>query len=830
MLSEVTVPREDLELIRSNLNYILDGPDVDYLCILSAFALMDIGTKDYEGKELWPGVEKAYCESVGSHMDFTPSDHKEWFSRFKKGVSALGMEWNFNVGRIQVDNILVHTFVPDVQLNKFMRFVHGFYIKILDGSLDNLEESLDIVPVLMDKNLAHDFDGYVGSLIPDPSLNKSTKKALSTPFVYKPLLRRILRMVHDVYTYSNLDEYSTNRYYIAFNKYLDSISEPRGRSIGPRNRMIGSLELEYDSIYIRVPELVCGHDDYLTVSSGGVVKRSDYQPFKHPLGDSGRFLVSEFKVRFDMIAPGLTPLDSIQISMGKPVWSSPSKKDFLLFNSSGKLIQKPIEGEISVYCRDDVSISPSERIDYSIGRVTVLSLHRNDVIIIGGKSFRARTSSVTDNEITYDNDANVNVTDQNGDRIDLLDDGCISCDICSPGITSYVLRIRLDDETPLHILINEDSASSEVIGNLYRDSDECTFTVPSNLLGDSAHIVTLGIYASDQRRVVEKRFLSIPGLKYQFDRPVYCDSDPGKLIVSVLDHPVEFDISQGHVDWSLDLAADVITLRHPIPALILSFDNGREWKLPPFESVRLSDLYYDHILLRNGAQFKLPMFFTDRTPPAFSSGCDPSDWFRRYGHPLDESVLENDRRYDISELRSEAIRTSGDSLVKVYYPGSSSDLPVMLFQISSRNKYSIGKRNDFIDMDSVSGARAVARFSIGDKVLKEVELREGRNEVRLDDIKGFLLSIVEYNPITDSYDLVRKERIVGEEFYCDYRGGIVYVVNVSKGRLEVFGLGLGCPRSELGKKLILMSNYNQWLSDRRIRDILWDSYKSLKVN
>lgn len=149
LLSEIAVSDEHLDFIHKNLSKILYGPDTDDYCIVSAYAMMEIGTRCYIGKELWPGIEEECDKSLGRKFDYSDSEHEEWFERFKKGVTLLGMEWNFGVGRIRVDNILVHTFVPDVQLGKFMKFVDEFYNNVLGGSLEGLDEYLPLVPALV---------------------------------------------------------------------------------------------------------------------------------------------------------------------------------------------------------------------------------------------------------------------------------------------------------------------------------------------------------------------------------------------------------------------------------------------------------------------------------------------------------------------------------------------------------------------------------------------------------------------------------------------------------------------------------------------------------
>jgi hypothetical protein len=249
-----------------------------------------------------------------------------------------------------------------------------------------------------------------------------------------------------------------------------------------------------------------------------------------------------------------------------------------------------------------------------------------------------------------------------------------------------------------------------------------------------------------------------------------------------LDKPVEFEISQKTVEWNLNLQSGKVIIKHDIPAVILSFDNGQTWNLPPFNLVRISDLlYYDHILLKNGAHFVIPLAFIDKPLPYFSSPENSFNWFRNHAHFLEHSVKGEDRGYDVTELRKEAIKSSENSIVKVYYSGSETEFPMMLFQISCRNKYSIRSKNDCIIMNDISGAKAIARYSIGEKVLKEVDLEEGNNNIELNLAKGFLLTILEYDPITDCYDLKRTERVIGEEVYCTIGCDGVYVVKIPEG-------------------------------------------------
>lgn len=143
--------------------------------------------------------------------------------------------------------------------------------------------------------------------------------------------------------------------------------------------------------------------------------------------------------------------------------------------------------------------------------------------------------------------------------------------------------------------------------------------------------------------------------------------------------------------------------------------------------------------------------------------------------------MGDDRGYNIEDLRAKAIERSDKSVYKIYYPGSESNLPVMIFQISSRNNYSLSKENDCIRMEDVSGAKAIARYSIGEIVLREVDLNDGDNFLDSSIAKGFLLTIIEYNPITESFDLKRMERVIGEEMYCEMGCDGVCVVKIPEG-------------------------------------------------
>ncbi len=79
LISEITIPAEDLEYVYRHLFHILNdtpysflhGLSPGHLDILSAFALVNIGIRNYKGKELWPAVDKACCESIGYQVVFT---------------------------------------------------------------------------------------------------------------------------------------------------------------------------------------------------------------------------------------------------------------------------------------------------------------------------------------------------------------------------------------------------------------------------------------------------------------------------------------------------------------------------------------------------------------------------------------------------------------------------------------------------------------------------------------------------------------------------------------------------------------------------------------
>lgn len=809
LLSEIAVSDEHLDFIHKNLSKILYGPDTDDYCIVSAYAMMEIGTRCYIGKELWPGIEEECDKSLGRKFDYSDSEHEEWFERFKKGVTLLGMEWNFGVGRIRVDNILVHTFVPDVQLGKFMKFVDGFYNNVLGGSLEGLDEYLPLVPALVLRSQSVKSSEDSNSLLPDPSLNKSTRAALSKVEIFKPLLTRILSMVHAVYSYDKLDEYDYNRYYKAFNDYLDSKTEPHARR-KTAARIVCHLQLKDGELHLLLPEKICNQSDELAIYRNGKRTVTEFQPTKYSLGDTGKSYINATSVRFDKLFPGMSPFEDLQLMLGTTIWRSSPRRRFLLFDWNGRQISKPYEGEIAVYCDDDTHLEPEDCITYRQGRATFFKLGSNNVLTIGDTKMKVKTESVTETDILFDTDSDAGITDSSGSPVDLMKGDEILCEISQPSEFSYVLRINVDGQETKHIQINRDSERLGAILNYYRDRDECSFSVSPEVFGNEPHLITLGIYEQNARKIIEKRFLFVPGLEYGFDRRVYCTDSPGKFTVSVLDGPIPFTVRDEFVEWDLELPSGKIHFRHTVPSAVISLDNGRSWIYPPYPQVPLADLYYDFMLVKNGAQSDFRLSCT--------------------GITLKDEIVGKDRKYDLNETKKRISEDRHGTTFAIFCPSANRTGPVKLFTIVTKNEYKYDEKAATVTMHNVSGIRAVARYStVGNNVLKEFQLSEGVNDVRFNAPQSVVFTICEYNELSGQYDLQRLERRQGKSNYCELNNGNVYIVNMTLGKKLPFSLKPGASRSEFEKALSCMFTFNKWLNNRTVIDELWESYESLTV-
>ena len=811
LLSEIAVSSEHMDYIHRNLFRILSGPDSDDYCIVSAYALMDVGTRNYEGKELWPGVERECRDSAGpfgTEFTFNSNDHKTWFNRFKKGVTALGMKWNFDVGRIQVDNILVHTFVPDVQMDKFMKFVDGFYNNVLDGSLDDLDEYLPLIPTLVSRSSISEEDDNVNSIFPDSSLNKSTRKVLSDVYVFKPLLTRILKMVHSIYTYERLDDHDYNRYYKAFNEYLDSRVGRRssGRS---SHRASAHLKLRDGELFIVLPEKICNIDDELSVLIGDKRIPTDYQPIKINLDDSGKCHINAVEIPFDSLLPNLSPFDDFQLILGSVLWKSHSRRRFLLFDLNGRPINKPCEGQVLVYVKEDCHIEPDNRIQYRQDETVCVDLKKNDVLTIGDQSMKVQTQSITETDILFDTISNVTVTDSFGNHLDLLDYEDIQCEIAQPAGFTYVLRMTLDDGETSHIQINRDSDKTGAITNYYRDKEGCSFSIPLKMFGNEPHIVNIGIYEQNSRKIVEKRFLHVPELEFGFNKDVYCTPESGFFHSSVLNDEIEFSVTDEYVEWDLETQSGTVHFKHVIPSVIISLDNGSSWIYPPYAPVPFMDLFYDHLLVRNGSESNIRISCT--------------------GIPLKSESLGKDRKYDLVPVKERVLKNKDKTPLAFFIPAVGRSKPFELFKIMIKNEYLFDKQSKTVTMCPVAGMKAVARYSLGNKIIKEIVLEEGVNDIGYQYTGGVIFSVCEYNYLTGEYDLTRMTEQMGDDYSCIFENGIVFLLNLKDqmNPLELHNIQPGAIRADFDRAIGYMKRYNKWLNDSNVIKKLWNSFESL---
>lgn len=171
------------------------------------------------------------------------------------------------------------------------------------------------------------------------------------------------------------------------------------------------------------------------------------------------------------------------------------------------------------------------------------------------------------------------------------------------------------------------------------------------------------------------------------------------------------------------------------------------------------------MILRNGAKFDIILRCT--------------------GDPLENHAKGKDRIYDLKDTKDRVLKDNHDTSFKIYCYASKEE-HTELFQILTHNEYIYDENLHTVQMKDLSGIKSVARYSIGDKVIKTISLSEGINDIGYDYSEGVKLSILEYNYKTHEYDSLRYHKNLGNEIFCTVEGGKLFIVNVKENKkLEI---------------------------------------------
>lgn len=360
-LSEILLEDDDVTRLLRQIERIFEfsGTYVNMFKfdLLASFLLVHIGLKGYDEGNYWSGVKNELA-SGGLKQN-------RLGKMFRRVLREYDLPLVEETGRVNVNNILMHTVVPEKYQNSFFEFLFRFYREKLGYELgDDLDDMLEQLANHFQSELegAVEMDGdfSIGSY----ALLKPTKMALADDTFAGPFLKKLLTVIDAHYYQEELPEQlSASRFQQPLATWLnENVKERKKRNFAVVRRSRNPhLQLRDDGLFLVIPprRMLSGAEHVIRIE-GGIDEGNI--PLRSFSTGAGRETRKEVKLLRGL---GLSPFKRFDLHLGgKTIFSNPGNR-YLLFNAEGKQMSGAIIGWNKILLSPGVDLRSSARIHQS---------------------------------------------------------------------------------------------------------------------------------------------------------------------------------------------------------------------------------------------------------------------------------------------------------------------------------------------------------------------------------------------------------------------------------------------------------------------------------
>ena len=582
-LSEVNLDDDDLEFVCENARNI-SFSNIPSSNILTAYILVYAG-REYDGS-YWPHLEKL----LG--MDTNQNDRDILMNSFYEGLNELGLnKENLETPR-HIEQILVHTVVPDreVYMNNFFSFISSFYKDVLNFELpDDCSEAFELLSAIVKQEVQ-------SGQFPSPyALNRCTVYALENPDNYDKIMIKILSIIDAGYNGRKVMSLGNNRFATPFNRwYINNIGSRSRNSLRREMEMRRArLILSNGKVKFLIPAMRCSHNANLVIKVGRkTVNEVPVRTF--PTKVQGLIIHKMInEVTLDPKELCIDPFGKFQIELDGHSILSSNPVDVLLFNENENRIKTLDVGVnyILVKNADIVPMCTTSDVQRVERNLYICNLKEGDELSIGETHLSVIPSDSSSDRIDITPLENV-VATTDMEIIPVCTEFDLLCITTNAKIVSKIyVKITVDDEITYHrpLRVSTNNVNNGVFAARLPRDEHTSFGI---------HTIFTELY-QDNKKVADSKFLLVPGYKYEFDskRPAYVDETNGKMSYSgPINGIVDFQTSDEYVD--VNLPNSNVVLRHIIPAIRIKTGDDK-WRSPGQYDMNILDFNGDYLWVSN---------------------------------------------------------------------------------------------------------------------------------------------------------------------------------------------------------------------------------------
>lgn len=742
-LTEVNLDTEDLAMIRSNVGQILDwsidhnNPDVK---IVASYLLMDIAMRRYDGS-FWPYVS----EEAG--MKYNAADQGRLHDMFQDGLELMGMKKSLEIKtKRKLEAILIHTLVPDNKeyMYAFFDFISKYYKKILGYELSDdlnarFRELANFIQTYTGGSLINKIDELEDGLPNPGSLNKCTQYALTEPSLFTGLLEKIIKIIDAGYKGRVAPSLGIRRFAAPFQQWYSE-------NIGSK-----SMKSARDEIRARLPHLVLrDSSDYavalvfpevshctpeahveflfgtdvltpvkqpqLVVLPGMQFPRTRQEVIYFLNRDLGHSAFKKFTLQFD----------------GKTRFSNISEVKWKFFNENLREVQNLSPGKAFILFEDE-KYDPRTDGNASMLRIRgglyQVNLKNLEEINLKGNRYKV-TEKDEDDLIGFNVECYEGVSAEiDGVRYKIARDLRVVYRASASEAFSKtaVVKIEVDSKPCYHIPVEFNRVRNTQV-----------FLMPRDSIPEGLHLVRVRLY-SDERKVGEDEFITMPGLEYNFnvEKEVYHEEMFGRLSIKYpVCKTIEFDTDQKEVSWTVPFEDREIKIFHIIPSVKFSID-GENWMRPGTNEVSFDGFFDD--VIRVKCIFPVKIYVNN----------DPLEYIDRDDY---RSFFAGDYK-----------RSINDSLEKdhIVYFSINSKQKTRLFKLNTHNDYVFVEKDLVVKVVQKTENQMFCEITIENEK-RRVTLKEGYNCLFDSFTSNARMEIIEKR---DGDECVIIEKFLGDPVY-----------------------------------------------------------------
>ncbi len=566
LLFELEIEPEELQYIRDSgeklIAQALNGNYAYDLCV--AYYLMDVGRRFYKDGNYW------------SDVDTNVNHQKKIGDFFFSTIKGRNLFW-YNFGRINVSNILMHSFIPEQYSDSFFDFVNRFYAVALNSQVpDDIDEKLQkFAEVFSSEDFSEVFQEF-RSFKPIVS----TRRVLTDATYFGPIVKKMIRRIAN--DYDNVEDVNLGVYEEPFKRWLSMLGSDKGKKITLNESPYLQFNVERSIFRIVIPQrrVASTYSAFVFRDSyGNQIKRYSFRPTNQFDTYISPPIEDEFKHN---------PLEPFTISLGNSIVYSNDNFGHLLLNKHGKRRRKLSLGTNMLVLPNGEGINLMYEplavfAEYKVIHFLALEGQRLEVM---GKTYVIE-KEVTDNVHIISPIVDVECRDQDGNRYDVYRS------LPTINISPEQGRSRFQFAVTHGIdrLVYTDYST------LSRDSVAKPAEYGVNLdLASSSLENRDGIYTIRSRNRDVDRFVVLKNLYFQFDQAEYKVNGRSKMSCNYLQEDIEFDTEQGVVTFDMPMDGRILTITIQIPSNRYSFDKVH-WKFFDSEEIYFRTLVHPRIYI-----------------------------------------------------------------------------------------------------------------------------------------------------------------------------------------------------------------------------------------